>query len=242
MRYGILGDIHGNLEALDVVLAALEKERIDQMIAVGDFVGYGADPHLCIQSIRKIKGLIAVAGNHDWAVVGKIPLTIFNALAVEAILWTREQLTAEDNAYLKDLPLVIKTEELMVVHGSLNAPERFDYILTLDQALETLKLQETKVCFIGHTHVPGIFCNGKDKPYMAGGNTCHVEDDVHTLINVGSVGQPRDKDTRAAYAVYDTGTREVKIHRISYDVNKSAKKILSAGLPPILAERLRFGQ
>jgi len=242
MKYGIFGDIHGNLEALETVLDALERGKVDHLIAVGDFVGYGANPRECVKRVRAIKGLIAVAGNHDWAVVEKTPLFVFNSLALEAVLWTREQLDRPSMNFLKNLPLVVQDKHYTVVHSSLDRPESFEYIQSLDQAGESLALQSTPVCFVGHTHVPGFFFNGKGENYAANGVSCRVKPEGQAMINVGSVGQPRDEDVRAAYSTYDTTTGKIKIHRIAYDVERASGKILSAGLPPMLAERLHYGR
>lgn len=241
MRWGIFSDIHGNLEALDAILAALTKERIDRYLCLGDLVGYGADPNLCIAEIKAINPL-TIAGNHDWAAVGLFDSAYFNPDARAAVLWASRNITEEDKQFLKSLQLIHQQEQLTSVHGSLEHPENFGYILDIFSAEKTFELLRTRVCFIGHTHRPVIFI--KD------GQTCKSSFQAETklevsrnyIINVGSVGQPRDGNPQAAYVIYDSEKEQVQIKRASYDVQKAQAKIIKAGLPRMLAERLALGR
>ncbi len=241
MRYGILGDIHSNFEALDTVIRELKKERVDRWISVGDVVGYGADPARCIEVVQELKCTV-VAGNHDYAVCDRLNVDFFNAYAREAVLWTRKILSREQMQFLEDLELIsVLDGEVTVVHGSLNFPEMFDYIQTSYDAHLSLQALTTPVCFLGHSHVPVTFLQGQTVSYTLD-PVIRLRDGERALVNVGSVGQPRDEDPRAAYAIYDSKTRTVEVKRIEYDVEAAGRKILDAGLPEILAERIKYGR
>lgn len=244
MRLGILGDIHSNIEALDAVLAAFAREGVERSYAVGDLVGYGADPGPVLSRIRS-EGIRSVLGNHDAAVVGElVELAYFNVYARAAALWTREKLQASDIQYLKSLPLILDEREFVIVHGSLDRPEEFNYIQTVRDAERSLAQQKAPLCFVGHSHIPIGFLSHRDDPARIEYTFDPIIDFSHfdrALMNVGSVGQPRDEDSRAVAAIYDTDTRTITLHRVPYDVDRAAGKILAAGLPRVLAERLRFG-
>jgi predicted phosphodiesterase len=240
MRYGILGDVHANLEALDVVLESLSKEKIDTYIAVGDIVGYGADPVECLKRIRQVAKII-VAGNHDFAAVGKLNIDFFNTYARQSALWTREQLSENDREFLRNLKLVEYLDTFSVTHSSLHYPELFEYIQTSYDAQLSFQQQTTPLCFVGHSHVPVTFIQKKTVSFSMQ-PVADVDDRYKVMVNVGSIGQPRDENPEAAYAVYDSEAGKVWIKRVRYDVDRAAKKIIVAGLPPILAERLRYGR
>ena len=240
MRYAILGDVHANLEALEAVLAEVRREGADRMVCVGDLVGYGADPGTCIDLLREA-GVTVVAGNHDHAAIGKLDIEYFNPFAKASTLWTARALSGDQRRYLEELPLVHEEEWLMVAHGSVHEPEAFHYIQTLDDAAESLRALTRPVCFLGHSHIPVSFFGGDGVAYATDPVT-PVDPAGRTVVNVGAIGQPRDLDPRAAVAFYDTDRREVRLHRVAYDIETATEKILSAGLPEILAERLRFGR
>ena len=241
MKYCILGDIHGNLEALETVLKFAQSQGVDRYISVGDVVGYGANPKECIATLRELNAPV-VAGNHDYAVTGKLDVEFFNSYAKSAVLWTREQLDEDEMNWLKALRLVqVVSEEITLVHGSLNFPDMFDYIQTSYDAYLSLEALKTKVCFLGHSHVPVSFFSGPAVSY-----SLSQEIDLNgfdkALVNVGSVGQPRDENPRASVAIYDTDSQIVRLSRLDYDIDKAAAKIVAAGLPEILAERLHHGR
>ncbi len=243
MRYGILGDIHSNLEALEAVVRECEQEGLDKFIQVGDVVGYGAQPNDCCALLRDLDPLV-VTGNHDMAALDRLDIEYFNNYARSAIEWTRRSMSDETVNYLDALRYVEILEDVTVVHGSLNRPEEFGYIQTTIDARRSLAEQQTKISFVGHSHVPVIFTEPTDD---LGSIRYTFESEVDVsgaekaLINVGSVGQPRDEDPRAAYCIYDTEAQRVWIKRIAYDVDKAGRKIIKAGLPRMLAERLRLG-
>ena len=240
MRYGILSDIHGNLDALEAVLAGLARECVDSYICLGDIVGYGPEPAACLQRIKKTADYI-VAGNHDHAVADKLSIESFNVLAREATLWTRNELTDEDIGCLADLPLVHHLDGLDVVHGTLCSPELFDYVQTTYDASLSMSRMQAPVCFIGHSHVPIVFVKEEIISYTLD-RTVTVQDEQRAIVNVGSVGQPRDRDPRASCAVYDSDTKVVELRRYRYDIDSVVHKVKKAGLPAALGERLRLGR
>ena len=240
MRYAIISDIHGNREALDTVLAAIEQQGCDEIVCLGDVVGYGAEPGYCLDTVRE-RCKVVVAGNHDHAAVGKINIDYFNPHARQATEWTRDRLTDEQRAYLNDLPLVHDFDTFTVVHGSLDNPELFDYIQTSYDAYLTMEQMTRPVCFIGHSHVPIAFLL-RDVITYSMDPTVELEGIAKTIVNVGSVGQPRDNNPNASYAIYDEDERQVETFRIPYDIARSAEKIREAGLPEFLAERLLVGR
>jgi predicted phosphodiesterase len=187
--------------------------------------------------------MITVAGNHDWASVDLFSIDYFNPYAKAAVFWTREQLDDKSRYFLETLKLVYKNEDLTLVHGTLNNPQDFDYLTDGYVAQETFYLLKNKICFVGHSHVAGIFIQDKNDyiDYYTE-NYIKIENGNKYIINVGSVGQPRDADPRAAYCIYDTEKKEVRIKRISYDIETARKKILDVGLPQFLGDRLLVGR
>lgn len=240
MRYAILSDIHGNLDALTAVLERLNTQRVDSYICLGDIVGYGPQPAECLHEIQKYSSVI-VAGNHDFAACDKITIASFNVLAREAILWTRSKLAELDLQYLADLPLMEQVESFHVVHGTLYAPELFDYVQSSYDAHLSMTRMEYPVCFVGHSHVPVTFVQGETISYSLA-RKLTVNPDQKMIVNVGSVGQPRDRDPRASYAIYDTDAQEITLERAEYDIDSVISKIREMGLPSNLGERLRVGR
>lgn len=245
MRIGILGDIHSNLEALTNVIEAMRSERVDHWVQVGDIVGYGPDPRPCLDLVQAQHCTVCM-GNHDAAVVGHLDTDYFNAYARIAIEWTRAQLRTQDVDFLRGLPLVVKHHEYTLVHGTLHMPELFGYVLTQVEAKESMRLQETRMSFVGHSHVPAVYIqrNGNENDLEVVYDSeleLDLGDATKVLMNVGSVGQPRDEDPRAAYALYDTDRKTIAIRRVSYDIRTTQTKIRAAGLPDVLADRLALG-
>lgn len=240
MRYAVLGDIHGNFHALEVVLKQLEGETLDGILCVGDLVGYGANPRECIQAIRD-RYSIVIAGNHDWGCVGKTSIEFFNSDAKDSITWTQNALAKEDQTYLSELPLVTEMEDFTLVHGTLYFPEHFDYIQTLYDAHLSFSSLKTRVCFLGHSHIPIVFFNDDPISYFL-----EPEIDLSlaskTIVNVGSVGQPRDQDPRASYAIYDQDSGMVYLRRVEYDITATQEAIRKAGLPATNGNRLVLGR
>ncbi len=243
MRYGILGDIHSNLSALETVLAEIDREGVDRVLSVGDVVGYGAAPRECIQILRELNAVV-VKGNHDAACTGELDMKFFNPYARAAIEWTRTEIASGDMEWLRGLPLVVHETHCSVAHGTLADPEFYEYIQSTEDADPSLDVLEEAVCFVGHTHVPVTILRLTDDPTHTGYTVeteIDLEDVSRALVNVGSVGQPRDEDARTIYALYDSDKARVWIRRVEYDIELEAQRIRDAGLPDVLAERLFLG-
>ncbi len=240
MRYAILSDIHSNLEALQAVLEACQKERVEAFLCTGDIVGYGADPTECIDLIRQFK-IQCVAGNHDWAVAGKFDLDYFHGVAKEAILWTREHINFDYLPFLDELKLIFKNSDLILAHGTLDAPSLFDYLKDIGHAVDTFEVMDRPVCFVGHTHVPSVFIQQKDKIFCLQKSSLKLEPNTKYIVNAGSVGQPRDGNPLSSFCLYDSDQETIEIRRVAYDIKKAQDKIIQAGLPSMLGYRLEFG-
>ena len=241
MRYGIFSDIHANLEALQAVSRSFQHERIDAYLCVGDIVGYGANPNECIAQVKSF-GAITVAGNHDWASVGLIPVHDFNPEALAAIEWTKQALDPSGRQFLASLPLVHTTPEFILVHGSLDEPQQFKYMTNVYDTLVSFQRSDARVCFVGHTHVPVAFIRDPFGSVTYRDIEClKLEDSKRYIINTGSVGQPRDSVPKAAYCVFDTEQKTVEIKRVAYEVFTARRKIIEAGLPQFLGDRLLTG-
>jgi len=235
----VFGDVHSSRGALDAVLEHLGRERLDGYLCVGDIVGYGADAAECIERVRDLDPWI-VAGNHDWAVPGKLGLEYFNAQAQAAILWTRKALPQDAVDWLASLPLTLEVDGITLAHGTVHDPQHFDYMQTAYDAYLSFAALRTDTAFVGHSHVPVTFFEGTPVTYSC---SERIEFGARRAIcNPGSVGQPRDEDPRASCAIYDGERRILEIHRIPYDVPATIGRILRAGLPPLLGERLRVGR
>ncbi len=241
MRYGIFADVHSNLEAFQAVTGAFRSESIDKYLFLGDIVGYAANPAECIEILRQLD-CVAVAGNHDWAAAGIFDKKWFNRHTEKSLLWTESVLSQADKAFLKNLELTKKTDVLELVHGSLDNPPLFKYVYDIFDAEICLEESLAHICLIGHTHRPVVFfAKGWDVNYTLDTEIV-IEDGIRYLVNVGSVGQPRDGNPYACYCIYDTASRIFKIKRISYDIHKTQEKILGIGLPHLFADRLPQGR
>lgn len=242
MRYGLISDIHGNLEALQAVLKELEKQDVDEILCLGDIIGYGPDPEKCLQLVREHASII-LAGNHDHAPLGLVDVTYFNVHARRAVEWTAAEISEETRTFLENCPLIHRFEQFTIVHSTPANPPAWEYILSIDDALENFPYFDNRCCFIGHSHVPAIISQSSEQQIRVRRvNRLKLEEDHKYIINIGSVGQPRDLDPRAAFAVFDDESFVYELHRVSYDIGKVQRKILNRGLPPFLAERLALGQ
>jgi len=241
MVHAIVSDIHGNLEALEAVLADVERHRPASMVCLGDFVGYGASPNECIDRLRPLIEH-AVAGNHDLAACGRLRLTYFNNNAAQAAVWTEKTLTPENRTYLQGLPFSVRWRDTLLVHASPAEPEDWHYVLSPVEAEAEMAAYTETVCFIGHSHYPGNFDRHRDPIYYSRDAEVRIEKGHRYLINVPSVGQPRDGDSRAGYALFDDAEHIVRHVRLDYDVAGAMRRILDAGLPRFLAERLQWGE
>ncbi len=241
MRYAIFSDVHSNLEALEAVVSACKKEAIDKYFCAGDVIGYAASPNKCVEIVRQLT-MITVAGNHDWAAVNLFFLDSFNSDARESLLWTQRALTSESKLFLESLTPVYRNNELTLVHATLNNSREFNYLQDVSSAEESFVLQDTSVCFLGHTHIAGIFVSdSKGKVNYSEQAVLNLSQGNKYIVNVGSVGQPRDTDPRAAYCIYDTQKKTIKIKRVVYDVKSARNRIIEAGLPSALGNRLLTG-
>ena len=247
MRYLVLSDIHANLEALEACIADGTSRGYDRALVLGDLVGYGADPNAVIDRIQLLDPLATVRGNHDKVACGLEQAEGFNSVAKSAAHWTFDLLTPAHRAWLAALPAgPITVDDLVqICHGS-----PFDedaYIFDELDALRALKVSGRPLCLFGHTHYPATFELSADAfdsigPSAAVESRLELEQDAKYLVNPGSVGQPRDGDPRAAYAIVDVEKRWVELFRLSYAVEEAQAKVVKAGLPDVLAQRLGVGR
>jgi len=240
MRIAIFSDIHANLEALEAVLADARERKCTDFVCLGDVVGYNANPHECVERVRAMDCPI-VKGNHDEQASLVESSRDFNEMAEQAIQWTRDNLTNEDKEWLRDLRLQRQVRDFTIVHATLDTPGQWGYVFNNVDAAASFTYQHTTVCFFGHTHVPMAFIRD-DGVHRVRIEQLRIEPSKKYFINTGSVGQPRDADWRAAYCVYDIENNSVEQRRVKYDVATAQKKIIKAGLPHLLAERLAIGR
>ncbi len=243
MRILVFSDVHGNILALEAVLE--HAGPVDAYWCLGDLVGYGPDPLACVQRVQSLQPLVCLLGNHDAGVLGKLPLAWFNVEARLSLTWTRMQLTEEALNFLRDLPSmqVLPAWDVTLVHGSLRKPLE-EYILTSTIAQYNLHLLETQWGAFGHTHLAMAFVEeeGEVQTWFPQESGASVRVPLRGLFNPGSVGQPRDGDPRASYAIYDTEAQTWTWYRVPYDVQEVQRRILEAGLPRRHALRLSVGR
>ena len=222
MRYAILSDIHANLEALHAVLADAHG-RAEGLLCLG----YGADPEACVDLVGE-RADVVVGGNHEWAVGGRLDLGWFNRHARAAAEWTRDRMDGDHLGWLASRPLTAEVADATLVHASPDHPDEWDYLVAAEDGWDAFPAFTTRLCFVGHSHRPAVWSLGSSGP------DCYI-------VNVGSVGQPRDRDPRAAYAVWDVEAGKVSIRRVPYDIAAARLKIERAGLPRFLSDRLAAG-
>ena len=240
MKYAIIADIHGNLEAFQVVLEDIRAQNATHIVCLGDVVGYNANPKECLDIVRQMN-IPVVKGNHDEYCSTDNPLDGFNPHAAEAVHWTRNQLSVEDKQWLRDLKYSRMAANFTMVHATLDAPERWGYVFDKLAAAASFPYQNTQVCFFGHTHVPVAFM--RDTVVRGGTySKFKVDPSKKYFINVGAVGQPRDNNPKCAYVLYDMDAQTIELRRLDYDIAAVQKKIIEAGLPERLAERLAYGR
>jgi diadenosine tetraphosphatase ApaH/serine/threonine PP2A family protein phosphatase len=268
-KIAILSDIHGNLEALRAVLEVCREHGVEKYVCLGDIVGYNANPSECLEIIRELNPICMVKGNHDeYASNNDEVMDGFNPHAKKAVLWTKEQLTMEQRSFLANLPLraTVPGTNITIVHATLDSPDNWGYVFDMHHAADNFAYQFTQISFCGHSHVPVAFCKkpissmserpieeitewlhheGESAVPVNPNTTDFLEVRLQTgykyLFNIGSVGQPRNRDPRASFAIINTDTREVSRHRVVYDIRTTQEKILAAGLPERLALRLESG-
>lgn len=233
MRIAIISDIHGNLEALEKTLSVIRDHGADSVVCLGDIVGYGASPNAVIELIRSATPHVLL-GNHDEAAIQIEKTEYFNPYARIAAEWTHDELTDDNKGFIKKLPFTLEQEGILFVHSSPFQPEEWHYIITPADAGSNFDYFTQAVCFIGHSHIPDVFCDDNRSMEVVRGKKF--------LINVGSVGQPRDSDPRSSFGMFDTDSWTYQNIRTEYDVDKAAAKIRKAGLPKPLADRLFIGR
>lgn len=240
MKFAIFGDIHANLEALESVLLDAADMDCTHFTCIGDIVGYNANPHECLAMVKQLECPV-VKGNHDEEASIDTEIVGLNPLAQRALEWTREALDKDDKSWLQDLRFVRQVRDFTVVHATLDSPSEWGYVQNKFDAMASFHYQFTSVCFFGHTHAPRFYVKD-DGVHLQMGNSIRFEDGKKYFINVGSVGQPRDGNWKAAYTVYDVENRTATVRRLEYDIKKTQKKIIDAGLPEMLANRLTLGK
>jgi predicted phosphodiesterase len=242
MRYAILADIHANLAAFEAVLRDIEeKGGVEELWCLGDIVDYGPDPSACVELLRKHKP-VCVVGNHDLGAIGKLDLSNFNPAAAISCQWTARQLSRSDIQYLESLPLTVTKGDFVLVHGSPAEPV-FEYIVSTGIAAKNFSFFDTPYCLVGHTHVPLAFKqSGADSSVITLSPGIGLVLGKHrTIINPGGVGQPRDGDPRASYAIYESEGSILRLYRVPYDIDATQEKMIRAGLPMSLVLRLQEG-
>lgn len=241
MRYAVISDVHANIDALELVLAKIEDLNVDQIVSLGDVVGYNANPNECADTMRELN-IPTILGNHDAVACEIEDPWGFNPIALKAAMWTRDQLSEENMEWLKSLPDALNFGPMVGVHG---APKNHNtYLFSWEDILPHLYFLEEQncgICMMGHTHTPGIF--SADGVYTVDeDHTFALGEEKSFFINPGSVGQPRDANPHAAFGVLDMEAMRYEQIRVSYPVEKAANRVKQAGLPEFLAERLAAGR
>ena len=243
MRIGIISDIHSNLEALTESLAALERSRPDRIFCLGDVVGYGASVNECCDLVRKVSE-VTLLGNHDAAVAGRMDYSFYYDAARHALDWTASRIAGDHMEWLRGLPYVHRIDHVQFSHGNPVQPDAYEYVFAIEQARELLPHLDAlaDVNFIGHSHLCKAFAlNAAGDVTEVVANKFGLRRGYKYVISVGSVGQPRDCDSRACYVLYDTDRREVSYHRVAYDIESSAQRIFDADLALNFGKRLFLG-
>jgi len=241
MKIALISDVHGNLEALETVLRDIEKQGAEKIHFLGDAVGYGCNPNECVKLIANHCD-IKLLGNHDYAAMGLEAVDNFNQLAQDSIQWTQEALTKKSISILADFEMDADFNDFHMVHGSPGEPDKWHYILTPQQAAREFEAFSQSTCFVGHSHLPSIFM------MEAGGEVVQFvkspferEEKCRYIVNIGSVGQPRDGDPRSCYLIMDTDSNKMQFRRVEYDIKKVQEKMQKAKIPDFLIERLSVG-
>lgn len=241
MRIAIISDIHGNYLALEKVFADIDRQDVDEVICLGDIVGYGPMPNECVELVKE-RSLISLMGNHDAAALGKDSIDTFNTNAQKAIIWTKDILSEEAKQYLSTASWLYSNGNYTYVHSSPNKPEEWTYIATIHQAMEQFAFFNGQVCFVGHTHVAIIFAQNQFSHLSSRNENLVFENSERYIVNVGAVGQPRDYDPRACYGILDTENNSFEFRRLEYDIKKTQELMQEVGLPKYLIERLVDGR
>jgi predicted phosphodiesterase len=242
MKLALISDIHGNLEALGEVLRDVESQRVDRIHCLGDVVGYGCDPVACLHLVAEHCD-VKLMGNHEYAAIGVLPPDAMNIHARQSIHWTVTRLTDREISLISEFDLTAEQDDRLLVHASPYEPDGWHYVLAPHEAAEAFEHTESRLVFHGHTHLPVIYClapGGRIRTVAA--HDFDPDEESRYLINVGSVGQPRDNDPRACYVVYDTSEDAVNYRRVEYDISATQAKMCRAEMPQMLIDRLQAGR
>ena len=242
MRFAFFSDVHANLTALNAVILDVRTEKIDRIFFLGDAVGYGPNPNECVELIDEIAE-IKLMGNHDYAALGLMETDYFNQYAAESMSWTKDSIDQNTIEILSDFELTDKVDNLTLVHASPKEPDKWHYILDLDDVIENFEYFESQICLIGHTHRPYIVTKDEEgNCSISQKENEKIYDNKRYLINIGSVGQPRDSDPRSCYLIYDTEKKTMRLKRVAYNLNETQQQMTKAGLTEYLIERLAVGR
>jgi predicted phosphodiesterase len=240
VKYGIFSDIHSNLEALVAVLRDMRDQGVTHTVCLGDVVGYNANPRECLKVVRTL-GCPVIKGNHDDIVASNQDARHFNALAGEGITHSKKALQEDEKAFLRTLPMQARIADFTVVHASLDDPEDWNYVNTGLEAESSFTYQHTQLCFCGHTHIAKIFIREREVREIPKSQRVELKKNCRYLVNVGAVGQPRDRDWRSSYVIYQPEAKVLEFRRVAYDLETCQSKIMDLGLPEPLAARLAMG-
>jgi len=232
MRIAIISDIHSNLPALEAVFQKIADLKVEAVYCLGDIIGYGPFPTECVDLVRT-RCVAAIKGNHDSGLLGETPTDHFNHYGQAALKWTKNKIAPQNLEYLRSLPLTYTDHDCTFVHSSPHEPGEWTYLMSWDQAGENFSAFSTRLCFIGHTHVPVVIGEDSSMNRFRPGH--------RFIINVGSVGQPRDGNPESAFGLLDTDQKVYMLVRVAYDISKTAQAIQDAGLPAFLGRRLFQG-
>lgn len=242
MQLALISDIHANLEALTAVLDHCDEQQVERIYCLGDVIGYGADPVECLDLVSQRCELILM-GNHEYASLGLVSTQSYNEVARTTTEWTRGRMGTRETELMADLPMDHIEDGMHFVHSSPFEPDRWHYIVSPESALLAFQHLDGQICFFGHSHVPMVFEeNPSGLPYCYPGESFVIQPEKRYLVNIGSVGQPRDNDPRAAYAIVDTDANEVLFHRVAYDISLTQERMAQAELPEPLISRLAVGR
>lgn len=239
MRLAVISDIHANREALDAVLNSVDNRSVDSILCLGDLVDYGVDFEYCIDAIRN-RTDVCLLGNHDSTVIGRDPLTNINREARRSAQWTMGRMQKAQKSYLENLPMTYSLNDMFLVHSSPVHPQRWNYVTNWFDAAGQFDNFPERFCFVGHSHIPAVF-DEKNRRNSYGEGVLSLNRDSRYIVNVGSVGQPRDGDPRACYMVVEDQTDSVEFVRVPYDTQKASRKIASTGVSLFHARRILLG-
>lgn len=241
MKYGLISDIHGNLEALRAVLNDLEKRGVDSIHCLGDVVGYGADPAACLKLVLEHCDT-KLLGNHEYAALGLQSCENFNDAAKTSTEWTQQKLDDDCISVMSDFALDRPMDDMYLVHASPFEPSEWHYILSATDAVTAFECLKQKISFIGHSHIPTVLREKPNGlPSFKTGHNFAADPEGRYLVNVGSVGQPRDNDPRAGYVIFESEELDIEFHRVEYDIEAAQRKMREANLPSTLISRLSAG-